>query len=50
MSLPTTTEEQLKASNEALKSLPCYTKHEPGTGEFAVLDSSTEERIATLPA
>jgi succinate-semialdehyde dehydrogenase/glutarate-semialdehyde dehydrogenase len=49
MSLPTPSTEQLKASNEALESLPGYTKHEPGAGEFAVLDPSTEERIATLP-
>jgi len=50
MQLPTPSPERLAASDEALKSLPGYSKHAPGDNEFAVLDPSTEERIATLPS
>ena len=50
MQLPTPSPERLAASDKALKSLPGYNKHAPGDNEFAVLDPSTEERIATLPS
>ncbi|TKA90970.1 NAD-dependent succinate-semialdehyde dehydrogenase [Halopseudomonas bauzanensis] len=50
MSLPTPSAERLAASDDALRSLPGYSNHEPGEREFAVLDPSTEERIATLPS
>ncbi|MCO5784827.1 NAD-dependent succinate-semialdehyde dehydrogenase [Pseudomonas sp. G11-1] len=50
MSLPTPSAERLAASDDALRSLPGYSNHEPGAQEFAVLDPSTEERIATLPS
>lgn len=50
MSLPTPSAERLAASDDALRSLPGYSNHEPGEKEFAVLDPSTEERIATLPS
>lgn len=42
--------DRVAASEEALATLPGYANHEPGTDEFAVLDPSTEERIATLPS
>ena len=42
--------ERLAASERALASLPGFSNHEPGTDEFAVLDPSTEQRIATLPS
>ncbi|MDL0433874.1 NAD-dependent succinate-semialdehyde dehydrogenase [Marinobacter sp. TBZ242] len=48
MTFPKPSAERLAASEEALRSLPGYTNHEPGEKEFAVLDPSTEERIATL--
>ncbi|HIZ49849.1 MAG TPA: NAD-dependent succinate-semialdehyde dehydrogenase [Candidatus Pseudomonas excrementavium] len=50
MSLPSPSAERLAASDQALRSLPGYSNHEPGANEFAVLDPSTEERIATLPS
>ena len=50
MSLPFPSAEKLAASDEALRSLPGYSNHQPGANEFAVLDPSTEERIATLPS
>ncbi|EZQ19838.1 succinate-semialdehyde dehydrogenase [Halopseudomonas bauzanensis] len=50
MSLPTPSAKRLAASDDALRSLPGYSNHEPGEREFAVLDPSTEERIATLPS
>src|SRR5690606_30814310 len=50
MSLPIPSAERLAASDEALRSLPGYSNHTPGANEFAVLDPSTEERIATLPS
>ena len=50
MSLPTPSAKRLAASDDALRSLPGYSNHEPGAQEFAVLDPSTEERIATLPS
>lgn len=42
--------ERMRASDAALASLPGYSNHEPGATEFAVLDPSTERRIATLPS
>lgn len=50
MSLPFPSAERLAASDQALRSLPGYSNHQPGANEFAVLDPSTEERIATLPS
>lgn len=50
MSLPFPSAEKLAASDQALRSLPGYSNHHPGANEFAVLDPSTEERIATLPS
>ena len=50
MALLTPTAERLEASDAALASLPGFSNHEPGADEFAVLDPSTEQRIATLPS
>ena len=50
MTLLTPSAERIEASDAALASLPGFTNHEPGADEFAVLDPSTEERIATLPS
>ena len=50
MSLLTPSAERLAASDEAIASLPNFANHEPGANEFAVLDPSTEQRIATLPS
>jgi len=50
MTLLTPSAERLTASDQALASLPGFANHEPGEGEFAVLDPSTEQRIATLPS
>lgn len=50
MTLLTPSAERIAASDAALASLPGFANHEPGSGEFAVLDPSTEERIATLPS
>ncbi|UOQ56912.1 NAD-dependent succinate-semialdehyde dehydrogenase [Leucobacter allii] len=50
MTLLTPSAERTAASDAALASLPGFANHEPGAGEFAVLDPSTEERIATLPS
>lgn len=49
MSIPTPTTAQIAASDAALASLPGFVNHEPRANEFAVLDPSTEQRIATLP-
>lgn len=50
MTMPTPTADQITASDAALASLPGFANHEPGANEFAVLDPSTEQRIATLPS
>ena len=50
MTLLHPTAAQIEASDAALHSLPAYANREPGDAEFAVLDPSTEERIATLPS
>jgi len=50
MTLLTPSAERLAASDAALASLPGFANHEPGADEFAVLDPSTEQRIATLPS
>ncbi|MGO1538484.1 MAG: NAD-dependent succinate-semialdehyde dehydrogenase [Leucobacter sp.] len=50
MTMPTPSAGQLALANEALRSLPGFANHEPGENEFAVLNPSTEERIATLPS
>ena len=42
--------ERLAASTAALETLPGFANHEPSADEFAVLDPSTEQRIATLPS
>ncbi|MHA3723554.1 NAD-dependent succinate-semialdehyde dehydrogenase [Leucobacter sp. HY1910] len=44
------TPSRLDASNAALASLPAHANHDPRDAEFAVLDPSTEQRIATLPS
>ena len=44
------TPSQLADSTAALESLPAHANHDPADREFAVLDPSTEERIATLPS
>lgn len=46
----TASADRIAASDAALASLPGFTNHEPGTDELAVMDPSTEERIATLPS
>lgn len=48
--LLTPSADRIAASDEALRSLPNFANHEPGENEFAVLDPSTEHRIATLPS
>ncbi|MEB4616425.1 aldehyde dehydrogenase family protein, partial [Leucobacter sp. M11] len=50
MTMPTPTAEQTATTDRALASLPGFANHEPGANEFAVLDPSTEQRIATLPS
>lgn len=50
MTMPTPSAAQLALADEALRSLPGFANHEPGEREFAVLNPSTEERIATLPS
>lgn len=50
MTLLTPSSERITASDAALASLPGFANHEPGSNEFAVLDPSTEQRIATLPS
>jgi succinate-semialdehyde dehydrogenase/glutarate-semialdehyde dehydrogenase len=50
MPLITASADRLAASDAALAGLPGFANHEPGTDEFAVVDPSTEERIATLPS
>ena len=50
MTVLTPSAERLAASDAALASLPGFARHEPGENEFAVLDPSTEQRIATLPS
>ena len=50
MTLLTPSPERVSASDAALASLPGFANHEPGANEFAVLDPSTEARIATLPS
>ncbi|KAB1642545.1 NAD-dependent succinate-semialdehyde dehydrogenase [Gulosibacter chungangensis] len=50
MSLTNVASDRLRASDEALASIPDFSNHEPGANEFAILDPSTEERIATLPS
>ncbi len=50
MTLLSPSAERLAASDAALASLPNFANHEPGANEFAVLDPSTEQRIATLPS
>lgn len=49
MSVLLPSDERLAASDAALASLPGFADHAPGADEFAVLDPSTEQRIATLP-
>ncbi|MGJ0204111.1 NAD-dependent succinate-semialdehyde dehydrogenase [Leucobacter sp. gxy201] len=49
MSVLQPSDERLAASDAALASLPGFADHTPGADEFAVLDPSTEQRIATLP-
>lgn len=50
MTLLSPSAERLAASDAAIASLPNFANHEPGANEFAVLDPSTEQRIATLPS
>lgn len=50
MTLLSPSAERLTASDAAIASLPGFANHEPGANEFAVLDPSTEQRIATLPS
>src|SRR5690606_31360140 len=49
MSVLQPSDERLAASDAALASLPGFANHAPGADEFAVLDPSTEQPIATLP-
>lgn len=50
MSITTAATETVRASDDALATLPNYKNAEPGTNEFEILDPSTEERIAVLPS
>ncbi|MGO3151783.1 MAG: NAD-dependent succinate-semialdehyde dehydrogenase [Galactobacter sp.] len=50
MSVITASADRLAASDAVLAGLPGFANHEPGADEFAVVDPSTEERIATLPS
>lgn len=50
MTILTPSQEVIQASDAAIRALPGYKNHEPGDNEIAVLDPSTEERIATIPS
>lgn len=50
MKLLTPSAQRAAASDAAIASLPGFANHEPRAHEFAVLDPSTEQRIATLPS
>lgn len=50
MSILSPSAERIASSDAAIASLSNLVNHEPGENEFAVLDPSTEQRIATLPS
>lgn len=48
MTTPNPSAERIQASEAALASIPGFTARKPSSSEFAVLDPSTEEHIATV--